>query len=138
MRSRRILDREKTHELKYLRAHFVCQKLHFWDYKHNVTRVSDWENVSLASWRTVTNTRVMRNVHSAAVELGKSSHELKKTSNSVAQSSFWKNNALLNILIYVFSPDREFFLIYIVPPASFALGFTYSVLNYNTHVFSIF
>ena len=54
------------------------QKLHFWDYKHNATRVSDWENLNLASWRTVTNTRVMRNVLSAAVELGMSLHEFKK------------------------------------------------------------
>ena len=88
MRSRRILDRNEIKKnsrsgentlIKIFKSALFFQKLHFWDYKHNVTRVSDWENLNLASWRTVTNTRVMRNVLSAAVELGMSSHELKKS-----------------------------------------------------------
>ena len=84
MRSRRILDRNEIKKnswsgentlIKISKSVLFFQKLHFWDYKHNATCVSDWENLNLASWRTVTNTRVMRNVLSAAVELDKSSHE---------------------------------------------------------------
>ena len=55
------------------------QQFHFWDYKHNVTHVSASENLVLASMRTVTNTRVVRRVHSREVKLGESSPELKKT-----------------------------------------------------------
>ena len=60
MRSRRILDREKTHESKkYLNACHVLSNTSSPDYKHNVTRVSDSENVVLASGRTVAPTRVV-------------------------------------------------------------------------------
>ena len=44
---------------------------------NNVTSISDWENLNLAEWRTVADTSVS-NVHSAAVERGESSQELKE------------------------------------------------------------
>ena len=74
MRSRRILDREKTHELKkYSSACYFLNNTSSRDYKHNVTRVSDSENLVLASGRTVAPTRVVRKVHCEGVKLGESS-----------------------------------------------------------------
>jgi len=71
MRSRRILDREKTHELKkYSSACYFLNNTSSRDYKHNVTRVSDSENLVLASGRTVAPTRVVGKVHSGEVKFG--------------------------------------------------------------------
>ena len=83
MRLRRILDREKTHEFQILKSMLFSQNSPLWEYKHNVTRVSNWENLLLASRRTVANTRVVCQVHSGEVELGESSPELKKNGRNL-------------------------------------------------------
>ena len=46
--------------IKIFKSALFYQKLHFWDYKHNVTRVSDSKNLGLALGRTVANTRMVR------------------------------------------------------------------------------
>ena len=69
--------------LKYLSACYFLSNTSSRDYKHNVTRLSDSENLVVVLGRTVAPTRVVRKVHSGEVKLGFARH------NSTVCFQFW-------------------------------------------------